>query len=153
MKKQDKLNNIIDKSLKLLNIKVNKKHRELLMQIIRFIIVGGIATLIDWIVYYISYRFIGINPLIANIISFIISVIYNFNASCTYVFNVSKKKDYKLFAEFIGFSLIGLGINEIVIFIFHIKLHFDAMLVKVAASILVIIFNFISRKIFLERKK
>lgn len=153
MKKNSKdINAQIDKVLKNMNIKISKQQKELLIQIFKFIIVGGIATLLDWIIYYILYRFIGINPLIANIISFSISMIYNFYASCKYVFNVTKSKTkYRLFIEFIVFSLIGLGINELLIFVFYTNLSWNAMLVKILATAIVMVFNFVTRKMFLEK--
>ena len=153
MKKNSKdINAQIDKVLKSMNIKISKQQKELLIQIFKFIIVGGIATLLDWIIYYILYRFIGINPLIANIISFSISMIYNFYASCKYVFNVTKSKTkYRLFIEFIVFSLLGLGINELLIFVFYTNLSWNAMLVKILATAIVMVFNFVTRKMFLEK--
>ena len=153
MKKNSKdINAQIDKVLKSMNIKISKQQKELLIQIFKFIIVGGIATLLDWIIYYILYRFIGINPLIANIISFSISMIYNFYASCKYVFNVTKSKTkYRLFIEFIVFSLIGLGINELLIFVFYTNLSWNAMLVKILATAIVMVFNFVNKKMFLEK--
>ena len=146
------LNKLVEDTLKSNNIKLNKQQKHLLIQIFKFIIVGGIATIIDWIIYYVLYRFIKIDPLIANIISFSISVVYNYYASCKYVFVVTKNKSkHKLFIEFVIFSLIGLGINELLIYGLHSKLLWNAMLVKIIATIIVMIFNFISRKIFLEK--
>lgn len=126
------------------------KKNELSIQIFRFIIVGVIATLIDWFIYFILCHFANFNPLIANIISFTISVLYNYWASCKYVFDVNKSKN-KL-TGFIVLALIGLGINELLLFIFITNLGWNYMLVKVFATIIVMIFNFISRKIYLEKK-
>ena len=152
-KSNNDINRQIDMVLKSMNIKIDKQQKELLIQIFKFIIVGGIATLLDWAIYYILYRFVGINPLIANIISFAISVTYNYYASCKYVFNVTKSKTkYRLFLEFVAFSLIGLGINELLIFILYTKLSWNAMLVKILATAIVMIFNFVTRKIFLEKR-
>ena len=36
--------------------KLNDKQKKLLMQIFKFIIIGGIATIIDWIIYYLLYN-------------------------------------------------------------------------------------------------
>ena len=86
-------------------------------QIFKFIIVGGIATLIDWVIYFILYKIVKVNPLYANIISFSISVVYNYIASCKYVFKVdTSKSKSRRFIEFITFALIGLLINELLIF-------------------------------------
>ena len=149
-KQEDKTTKLIKDTLKTMNQSLNDNQIKLLVQIFKFVIVGGIATLIDWIIYFICYHFIGIEPLIANIISFTISVIYNFWASIKYVFDV-KGNNKRNFIIFIVFALIGLGINEIIIFLLHNKLLWNAMLVKIIATAIVMVFNFVTRKKLLEK--
>ncbi len=50
----------IKKILKLFKIKLSSKFEEILIQIIKFLIVGGIATLIDWLIYYILYNYANV---------------------------------------------------------------------------------------------
>ena len=64
--------------LKKKNISLNRQQEELMIQIFKFIVVGGIATVIDWIIYFVLYHFIKIEPIIANIISFAVSVVYKY---------------------------------------------------------------------------
>ena len=149
-KQDDKTTILIKDTLKTMNQSLNDNQIKLLVQIFKFVIVGGIATLIDWIIYFICYHFIGIEPLIANIISFTISVIYNFWASIKYVFDV-KGNNKRNFIIFVVFALIGLGINEIIIFLLHNKLLWNAMLVKIIATAIVMVFNFVTRKKLLEK--
>lgn len=150
--KTDETTSTVESVLKSMNIKLDSTRESLLIQIFKFVIVGGIATIIDWLIYFILYKFIKLEPIIANIISFSVSVIYNYYASCKYVFKVNKEKSKtRQFTEFIIFSLIGLGINELLIFIFVNKLSWNAMLVKILATIIVMVFNFITRKKFLEK--
>ena len=147
----DYLYYIVDKSLKKAKLKLNKQQRDLLEQILRFIVVGVIATLIDWIIYFICCNYIKIDPLISNIISFSISVIYNFWASCKYVFNVNKEKNRKTqFIIFIVFAVMGLLLNELILYIFIKLLSWNYMLVKVMGTAIVMVFNFVTRKKFLE---
>ena len=150
--KKDETTSTVESVLESMNIKLDPARESLLIQIFKFVIVGGIATIIDWLIYFILYKFIKLEPIIANIISFSVSVVYNYYASCKYVFKVNKEKSKtRQFTEFIIFSLIGLGINELLIFIFVNKLSWNAMLVKILATIIVMVFNFITRKKFLEK--
>ena len=150
---KDKDMETVRETLKSMNMKLNSSQEELVIQIFKFIVVGGIATVIDWIIYFVLYHFIKIPPLIANILSFSVSVVYNYWASCKYVFKVTKDKSkFRLFIEFIIFALIGLGMNELIIFGLYNKAGWNAMLVKVIATIIVMIFNFVTRKKFLEKK-
>ena len=79
---KDQTKSQLQELLKEKNISVAPNQIDLLVQIFKFIIVGGIATLIDWVIYFILYKIVKLNPLYANIISFSISVVYNYIASC-----------------------------------------------------------------------
>ena len=151
MKKKDKTTAFVSKCLKLLHIKVSEKTENLFVQIFKFVIVGGIATIIDWIVYYVLYNYAHLDPLIANILSFSVSVIYNYIASIKWVFDVKKDKNkVRMLVEFLIFSIIGLVITEILLWLGIKKLGMNAMLVKIIATAIVMVFNFITRKLFLE---
>lgn len=150
--KEDKLGKVFNKLLKVFHINVSEKTEKLLLQIFKFIIVGGTATIIDWAVYYVLYNFLHVNPLIANILSFTVSVIYNYIASVKWVFDVNKEKSkIKMVIEFLVFSVIGLLISELLLWLGINKLSLNAMLVKIVATAIVMVFNFITRKIFLEK--
>ena len=71
------------------------KNNKLFVQIIKFVIVGGIATIIDFVVLYILKEYVGLNEILANTISFTVSVIYNYIASIKWVFDVYKGKNEK----------------------------------------------------------
>ena len=150
--KEDKLGKVFNKLLKVFHINVSEKTEKLLLQIFKFIIVGGTATIIDWLVYYVLYNFLHVNPLIANILSFTVSVIYNYIASVKWVFDVNKEKSkIKMVIEFLVFSVIGLLISELLLWLGINKLNLNAMLVKIVATAIVMVFNFVTRKIFLEK--
>ncbi|MBR3199677.1 MAG: GtrA family protein [Bacilli bacterium] len=131
---------------------INKiKDNKLLIQILKFIVVGGIATIIDFAVLYLLKEFIGLNEILANTISFTVSVIYNYIASIKWVFDVDKDKNEKQqFIIFIVFSIIGLGINNLILWICIDKFNIHYLIGKVFATGIVMIFNFITRKKFLE---
>ena len=143
------MDNYIRKILKILKINFNKKIENLIIQIIKFIVVGGIATIIDWLIYYLLYNYFNLEPLYANILSYSIATVYNYLATVKYVF-VVKTKNKKTFLIFIIFSLIGLMLSELLIYLFINKFLFNKMIAKIISTIIVMIFNFITRKIFLE---
>ena len=150
--KNDKTTIFIKKCLEILHVKLDDKKVNLLVQIFKFVIVGGIATIIDWFVYYIFYKILKFNPLIANIFSFSISVIYNYLASIKWVFDVDKNKTKKMmFIEFMLFSILGFLLTELLLWIFIDILNINGMISKIIATAIVMIFNFITRKIFLEK--
>ena len=81
--------------LKIFHIELSKKHEDLFIQIFKFAIVGGIATVIDFVFLYIFREFCHFPILVSNTLSFCISVIYNYIASVKWVFDVNKEKDAK----------------------------------------------------------
>ena len=120
-------------------------------KIIRFIVVGGIATLIDFVFLYIFKEFLNFNVILANTLSFIISVTYNYIASITWVFDVNKNKNKNIqFIIFIIFSVVGLIINNVILYILTDKLNIYYLISKVIATLIVMVFNFVTRKKFLE---
>ena len=150
MKKSENI--IIDKILSILKIKVSKEKRELLIQVVNFLIVGGIATIIDWLLYYVFYNYIKLSPLLANIISYTISTLYSYIVSVKYVFNVNKDNSKKKnFIIFVLLSIIGLLLSEGLIYLMVNIFNIHKMLAKVISTVIVMFFNFVSKKYFLEK--
>lgn len=128
-------------------------NKKILNQIFKFIIVGGIATVLDYLIFYISCNLLNIYPLLSNVLSFSISVIYNYLASVKWVFDVDSSNDKKqLFLEFMFFSIIGFLLTEIIIYIGIELVNMNEMMIKFIASLIVMIFNFVTRKMFLEKR-
>ena len=148
---EDKIENLCKKILKFLHIKLSEKNEKLFIQIFKFLIVGCIATVIDFVFLYIFKELVDLSVVIANTLSFCISVVYNYIASVIWVFDVNKNKDSKKqFLIFIIFSVIGLILSDIIISFATDNLKIHYMISKVIATVIVMIFNFITRKMFLE---
>lgn len=127
------------------------KIKKLLEQLVKFGIVGVIATLLEWIIFYICTNQLKIHYSISTIIGFSISTIFNYWASVKWVFDVNKEKSEKLnFILFVVLSIVGLGLNELILWICIEKFAIYNMIGKVIATGIVMVFNFITRKLFLE---
>ncbi len=132
-------------------MKENKK-KNLLGQIIRFAFVGGSAFVIDYAVMIFLTEIMGINYLISSGISFAVSVIYNYILSVHWVFDVDQDRSKKAeFVIFIILSVIGLGINQLVMWIAVDLVGIFYMIAKIIATAIVMVYNFITRKLFLEK--
>lgn len=149
--KKDKTSLFVKRCLKLFHIKVNAKQEKLLIQIFKFGIVGGIAFVIDYLSLIICKEVFHLNTLLAAAIAFTISVIYNYLASIKWVFDVNKEKDSKTnFIIFIVLSIVGLIITEIIMWFGTDVLNISYLIIKIVATAVVMVFNFITRKMFLE---
>lgn len=124
--------------------------KKLINQIAKFGVVGIIATLIDYILLFILTDVFKIYYMTSSIISFSVSLIFNYIASIKWVFNVEHKQTYKDGLLFLIFSLIGLWINQEVMYLTVEKLGIYYMISKIFATGIVMVWNFITRKIFIE---
>lgn len=149
--KKDKSEWLFDKICNILHLKFKTKTRKLVIQIFKFAIVGGVATIIDFVFLYLFREFCHFPVLVSNTLSFCISVIYNYIASVRWVFDVNKEKDARnQFVIFIVFSVLGLLLNNAIMWITVDFLSIYYLLAKVVATVIVMVFNFVTRKIFLE---
>jgi len=125
--------------------------KELFKQIFKFGIVGGLAFIIDYTILYLLTEFLNIYYLVSSVISFVISLVFNYILSIYWVFDVKKKQTYKEVLLFAILSTIGLLINQLCMWIGVEFLHIYYMITKLVSTIIVMIYNFITRKIFIEK--
>lgn len=144
----------------------------LLAQILKFGVVGGLSFVIDFVITLIvsavmraAGSSVEIAAAIGGIFGFCISLIFNYIMSMKFVFE--RKDDMDRRKEFIIFtllSLIGLGINELILYYGVIACNgaipdivekyptYVTAGVKIIATGIVMVYNFISRKMTLEKK-
>ena len=126
--------------------------KKIIKQLFKFGIVGIICFLIDYALLYVLTEYVNIHYLVSSIISFSISTIVNYILSIRWVFDVNKESNKKVqFILFWVLSIIGLILNAIIMWIGVEKVHINYLIVKIIATAIVMCFNFITRKIFLER--
>ena len=126
--------------------------KKLIIQIIKFGIVGVIATVIDFGVLLFSNEILHLDVLVASAAAFCVSVIANYILSMLFVFKGSENGKLKEFAVFIALSIGGLLINQFIMWLGTEVLTIYYVVVKVFACVFVPVYNFITRKIFLEKK-
>ena len=125
---------------------------KLLKQLFGFGIVGIICFIIDYGLMIILTEVVGLTYLVSCALSFIISTIVNYILSMRYVFeskeNVNKTVEFILF---VIMSTSGLGLTELLMFLAVDKLNIYYMISKIVVTGIVMIYNFVTRKIFLEK--
>ncbi len=126
--------------------------KALIGQMFRFGMTGGICFLIDYFLMVILTEFFGLYYLISSIISFSISTIVNYLLSLHFVFDSNNTtRKWKEFTEFALLSGIGLGFNTLLMWLFTSRAGWHYMISKIIVTAIVMIYNFISRKLLLER--
>lgn len=150
-----------------------EKWKKLFAQILKFGVVGGLSFVIDFVITLIvsaSCRAFGMDvapaATVGGLFGFCISLVFNYFMSMKFVFerrdDMDRKKEFAIFAFL---SLIGLGINELILY-FGVIICDKAVpaivedypayvtaAVKMVATGIVMVYNFISRKMTLEKKQ
>lgn len=136
--------------------------KKLIAQLMKFGIVGVIAFVIDYGLMNILLAF-HLHNILASTVSFLISLVFNYVASMKYVFK--HRPDMARWMEvliFVTASVIGLGINEVIIYISTFGMNHDAMITqhaeymirtnigKLVATAVVMVWNFVIRKWLLD---
>ena len=127
--------------------------RKLIEQMIKFGFVGFLCFFIDYGIMVLLTEVAGVVYLVASACSFTVSVIVNYILSVTFVFETDKEKSrIKEFIVFVFLSIIGLGINQLCMWFGVELLHISYLIVKIGATAVVMVYNFISRKLIIEKK-
>ncbi|MCX6333857.1 MAG: GtrA family protein [Bacteroidia bacterium] len=122
-------------------------------QLIRYTFVGGLAFLIDFGTLYTLTEFLRFHYLLSAGIAFLLGLLTNYFISTIWVFTSRSVKNKKLeFLIFAVIGLVGLGLNELFIWIFTSLLSIYYLLSKILTAILVYLWNFFVRKMILFKK-
>ncbi len=118
-----------------------------------YLFFGAVTTVVSILSFAIFER-IGFDALLANILSWIISVFVAFVTNTVWVFESSLKE--KVFAKALKFyaaRLFTLLIEELILLVFIKLLGFNSLAVKTLAQIIVIVLNFVVSKLFVFKQK
>lgn len=124
-----------------------------MIQLIRFGIVGVIAAIFDVGVLITLKELLQVNVLLSSAVSFCVSVAVNYLLSMRFVFKSKEQSRIKEFIIFLLLSIGGLCLNQVILWIGTEYTSVYYLIVKFFAMVIVPIYNFITRKIFLESKE
>lgn len=124
--------------------------KKLISQFFKFGVVGVIAFIVDYLSLYLLTEFLNVYYLISSIISFLLSIIVNYILSIKWVFDIKKRQSFKDVIIFTLLSAIGLLINLLVMYLSVEVFKIYYMIGKLIATFIVMIWNFVTRKMFLE---
>lgn len=127
--------------------------KKLILQLIKFGFVGIIAAIIDVGVLVVLREILHIDVILASAISFTASVIVNYILSMKFVFKSKNQNKTNEFIIFVLLSIGGLIINQLIMWVGVRKFSAYYLYVKIFAMVFVPVYNFITRKIFIESRQ
>ncbi len=123
-----------------------------LVQLFRYTFVGGIAFLFDFGSLYFLTDWLTIHYLISAALAFLIGISVNYFLSITWVFRIRTMKSVWMeIAIFTVIGIIGLGLNEVIIWFFTETAEFHYLISKLFSTVSVYLWNFFARKFVLFR--
>lgn len=124
-----------------------KKNKEVLL----YLFFGGLTFVVSIMSYAICNVTFRLNELTANIISWILAVLFAFLTNQKWVFRseTNTVMEYgKLMLDFFAGRVATLIIEEMILLVFITWLGFNSILIKVIAQIVVITLNYVISKLW-----
>ena len=129
------------------------------IQFFRYCFVGGIATVVEGASLWLIQHFIFSDEkaffvYLSQAIAFVLGTITNFVLSRMFVFQANSKS-MKITGEFIVvfiISAVGLLTKEGLLWCFSVKLGIHYMLVWIVSTAIVLIWNYVARRVFIYKK-
>ena len=129
-----------------------EKYRELIL----YVFFGGLTTLVDWVSYWLMTDLLHVPYMAAAFLSQTFSILFAYVTNRRFVFE-SRVRGVRAvaveMAKFFGARGVSLLLNMLVMFLGVDLLHVNDKVIKVIASVLVIIANYIFSKLFVFRDK
>lgn len=137
-----------------------KKIKEIYLkykEVINYLIVGALTTAISLIAYYLCVFTIldpnnAVQLQIANVISWIVGVIFAYITNRKFVFESNNKNLVKEATSFVGSRLVTLLLDMIAMFFMVTLLGINDKISKLVVQLIVIILNYVFSKILVFKK-
>ena len=116
-------------------------------QFAKFAVVGFASLAVDYALLLVLVEWMHIDLLFSTTVSFIASVIVNYALSMRFVFehkeDMSRKREFTIFAIL---SAIGLGLNDLYMFVGVAVFNIGYQFMKLVSTFLVTWYNYFSRR-------
>lgn len=122
-------------------------------QFLRYVIVGGMAFLVDFGSLYALTEFVGLPYLVSAALAFLLGLFTNYALSISWVFSSRKLGNRWLeFGVFALIGLVGLGLNELIIWQCTETIGLHYLVAKIVSAGVVLFWNFFARKYALFKR-
>lgn len=122
------------------------------LKIIRYFFVGSVAATIDIGVFFLFAKLLGYNYFFVGCLSFLLATAVNYALSIRLVFRSGVRFTKKTELVFVYVvSLVGLGLNQLILFLLVEFVGTELMLSKLTATGCVFVWNFAARNFFVFR--
>ena len=133
-------------------LELYKKYKE----IINYIIFGGLATLVNFISYYIFARTLNVDEVISSSLSWFCAVLFAYVTNKLFVFESRKTTKKEMIKEMISFFLARIlsgVLCDVGTFALMVKvLNINDIIAKLVTQVMVVIVNYIFSKLIFKKE-
>lgn len=119
-----------------------------LTKFLKFCVVGFSGTAIDFGLTWLCKEIFKVPKFLANAIGFVVAATSNYILNRTWTWGSTNEQVGVEYVKFFAVSLIGLGLNTLILYIFNEKLKLNFYLSKVIATGVVMLWNFFANNFF-----
>ena len=137
-------------------MKNKEKIRNLLIQFIKFGIVGGINTVLSYLITNGCYYLLDLHEQISNLVAFLITVYISFTLNSKFVFNENREnRNYwkSLLKVYASYSITGLFLTAILLYIEEELIGIPHYIATLMNLIVTVPINFILNKFWAYKDK
>lgn len=121
---------------------------ELITKFIKFIVVGFSGLLVDFGITFLLKENFKVQKYLSNAIGFIIAASTNYYLNRIWTFESNNPHIFTEYSIFLAISVIGLGINSLVLWILVSKFKINFYLSKLIAIFVTTCWNFIANLLY-----
>ncbi len=126
---------------------MERKNNESITQFFRYVVTAIIASFLDFSCLYILTEHYHIYYLASAVPAFLVGLVTSYILNITWVFENRRFNDWWFeFGIFTSIGVIGLLLNEVLIWIFTEQAHMHYLVSKALSVLVVFFWNFIARK-------
>lgn len=122
---------------------------------ITYILGGAMTTIVNYSVYIVCTRLLGMGYLAGNLSAWIVAVIFAYITNKYFVFQTPwyPARIIKECISFVIGRVASLAIESVILYLFIDILLFNDILVKIISNIVVVVLNYMFAKLFIFQKK
>lgn len=125
------------------------------IDVIPYLLFGIGTTLVNILTYWVLSSLIKAPVMLSTLIAWVTAVLFAYYTNRKWVFHSEAKESNEILMEIISFfgcRLMTGVIDWLIMFVFVEKMHYNDMLFKAMANVIVIVLNYIASKVIIFRK-
>lgn len=124
--------------------------------VIPYLFFGACTTLINVVVYWLAAHAVGLSVMVSTVLAWIVAVLFAYFTNRRWVFHseaVTARDKMKELVSFFACRLFTGLVDWACMYVFVDLLHFNDLVIKILANVVVIILNYIGSKFFVFSKR